>query len=214
MKIDSNIGGLAMFVSFPQYCLSVWNLIYPFQVDGHTLLNERVGYTLKNGLEIAGRRFDFLAYSNSALREHAVWFVHPLYDPTTARFIDANEIRDGLGDFSELTRMPSKYAARLGQAFTATDPSVTITRDQWEEMDDLGSKPYLFTDGIGTISKGLGDLIWAALCRARGGNGKEEQDSNIVAIMTNSIQPSAVRFLLLNLPCTHDRRAVPNSFSR
>lgn len=149
------------------------------QVDGKTLLEDRVGYILKNGIEIAGRRFDFLAYSNSALREHAVWFVQPIHHPTMP-FIDANVIRAGLGDFSELIREPSRYAARLGQAFTATDPSVSITQDQWEMMDDLGDEEPYFTDGVGTISKALGDMIWNALCEARDG------PSNF------SIQPSAV----------------------
>jgi RNA-dependent RNA polymerase len=35
----------------------------------------------------------------------------------------------------------------MAQAFTATDPSVTILREQWEEVPDLGDKPYEHTDG-------------------------------------------------------------------
>ena len=89
-------------------------------------------------------------------------FEHP-----TLGFVTAQSIRDGLGDFSNVIRYPSKYAARLAQAFTATDPSVSITRDQWEEMPDLGEEPYLFTDGVGTISQELGDKIWEALCAAK-----------------------------------------------
>lgn len=38
------------------------------EVDGKTFLDERVGGILKNGFELAGRRFEFLAYSQSALR--------------------------------------------------------------------------------------------------------------------------------------------------
>lgn len=38
------------------------------EVDGKTFLEERVGGTLKNGFELAGRQFEFLAYSSSALR--------------------------------------------------------------------------------------------------------------------------------------------------
>ncbi len=34
--------------------------------------------------------------------------------------------------------MPSKWAARLGQAFTSTNPSVTIQMNQWTEVEDLG----------------------------------------------------------------------------
>jgi len=79
--------------------------------------------------------------------------------------VDSEFIRGRVGDFrsTELIRWPSKYAARLAQAFISTKPSVKIGRHQWEQVSDLGSKPYLFTDGIGTISKALGDRIWERL---------------------------------------------------
>ncbi|KAH8099527.1 RdRP-domain-containing protein [Cristinia sonorae] len=153
-------------------------------VDGKSLLDDRVGGILKNGLEIAGRHFEFLAYSNSALRTHSVWFVRELEYPIRP-LINAHVIRSSLGDFSGVIRYPSKYAARIAQAFTATDPSVTIRRSQWEEVPDLGTDPYLFTDGIGTISPKLGDLIWDALCNDRDENYRKH------------IKPSAyqIRFL-------------------
>ena len=72
----------------------------------------------------------------------------------------------------------------MAEAFTATNPSVTLMKGEWEDMDDLGEKPYLFTDGVGTISKELGSRIWEALC-------KERQNR------TNVLEPSAyqIRFL-------------------
>ncbi|KAG6854694.1 hypothetical protein C0991_002405 [Blastosporella zonata] len=156
------------------------------EVDGSTYLQERVGGILKDGFELAGRRFEFLAYSSSALREHAVWFMDPFHHPEKG-WVNSEYIRQTLGDFkdTDLLRQPSKYAARLAQAFTATDPSVAIRASEWEEVGDLGSTPYLFTDGVGTISKSLGDEIWAALCAGRGDHGLK------------SVQPSAyqIRFL-------------------
>jgi RNA-dependent RNA polymerase len=136
------------------------------EVDATSFLNERVGGVLKDGFELAGRKFEFLAYSSSALREHAVWFVHPFQHPEEG-YVTSKSIRDSLGDFSEYRRKPSKYAARMAQAFTATDPSVRIRRDEWEEIDDIGD----FTDGVGTISTELGDRIWSALCASRRGHG-------------------------------------------
>lgn len=38
------------------------------ECDGRPFLIERVGGTLKDGFKIAGRKYNFLAYSNSALR--------------------------------------------------------------------------------------------------------------------------------------------------
>ncbi|EMD38185.1 hypothetical protein CERSUDRAFT_113336 [Gelatoporia subvermispora B] len=137
------------------------------EVDGSSLLHDRVGGILRKGFDLAGRRFEFLAYSTSALREHAVWFMNPFEHPREG-LVTAQGIRESLGDFSgsKVIKQPSKYAARMAQAFTATDPSVSITRDQWETVPDLGEDPYLYTDGVGTISAELGDMIWDALCAA------------------------------------------------
>jgi RNA-dependent RNA polymerase len=131
------------------------------EVDGTLFLKQRVGGILHHGFEIGGRAFEFLAYSTSALREHSVWFVSPFRDPVEG-YVTAEKIRASLGDFSELLRMPSKYAARIAQAFTATDPSVKIRRDQWEEQVNLGTH----TDGVGTISPQLADMIWEAKFKA------------------------------------------------
>jgi RNA-dependent RNA polymerase len=46
---------------------------FDHEIDGREFITNRIGPLLYNGLKIAGRRFDFLAYSQSALREHAVW---------------------------------------------------------------------------------------------------------------------------------------------
>jgi hypothetical protein len=43
------------------------------EVDGREFIQSRVGPLLFEGLEVAGRKFDFLAYSQSALKEHSVW---------------------------------------------------------------------------------------------------------------------------------------------
>jgi RNA-dependent RNA polymerase len=130
-------------------------------VDGTWFLKQRVGGILRHGFELGGRAFEFLAYSTSALRQHSVWFVSPFRDPVEG-YVTSEKIRSSLGDFSKLLRMPSKYAARIAQAFTATDPSVKIRSDQWEEQPDLGEH----TDGVGTISPLLRDIIWEAKCRA------------------------------------------------
>ena len=138
------------------------------EVDGSSFVRERVGATLKQGFVLAGRRFEFLAYSTSALREHSVWFMNPFNKPGRGR-ITADSIRRSLGNFegTKLLKLPSKYAARLAQAFTATDASIHIRRHEWEEVPDLGSEPYLFTDGVGTMSQQLADRIFEELYKDR-----------------------------------------------
>ena len=92
--------------------------------------------------------------------------MHPFKHPTLG-LLNAARIRERLGDFSGVIKQPSKYAARMAQAFTSTEASVRISNDQWEEIADLGSEPYLYTDGVGTISLMLADMIWDALCEGR-----------------------------------------------
>ncbi|KAG8217645.1 RNA dependent RNA polymerase-domain-containing protein [Butyriboletus roseoflavus] len=153
-------------------------------VDGASYLQERVGTLLKRGFDLAGRHFEFLGYSSSALREHAVWYVSAFYHPKRG-VVNAQNIRDSLGDFSGVITSPSKYGARMAQAFSGTDPSVRIGRDQWSKIPDIEENGINFTDGVGTISPQLAEQIYRALC----------EDNPTLLI--NSIIPSAyqIRFL-------------------
>ena len=138
------------------------------QVNGRSLIEQRFGKFLKQGLDIAGRRFRFLGYSTSGLREHTVWFMADFEHPEEG-LVTPDKIRVDLGDFTfkKSIRQPSKYAARIAQAFSGTDPSYKIKFGQWEEgVPDLGQDPYEFIDGQGTISVELRDRIWDVLCEA------------------------------------------------
>ncbi|KAK7041563.1 hypothetical protein VNI00_009150 [Paramarasmius palmivorus] len=147
------------------------------EIESIPFLQSHVGHILREGFRLGNRDFEFLGYSNSSLRNHSVWFMSPFDHPSEGR-VTSESIRASIGDFKglsiedypreermfydkdqELLRHPSKYAARLGQAFTATRPSVTIRRDQWEIVPDVGNEPYLFTDGIGSISEELRNRI-------------------------------------------------------
>lgn len=157
------------------------NLAYLWDgdVDETWFLRHRVGGILHDGFELGGRAFEFLA-SIPTPHEHAAWFVAPFRDPVEG-YVNAEIIRASLGDFSHLRRMPSMYAARIAQALTATEPSVKIRRDQWEEQEGLG--PH--TNGIGTISPELANLIW------------EENFRSISNLMDTRVKPSAYQFRFL-----------------
>lgn len=174
-------------------------------VDDMSVLRERVGDVLKQGISIAGRHFQFLAYSTSSLREHAVWFMSSFR--SGGEMITPQKVVRDLGDFSALTQQPSKYAARIAQKFSATDPSVHIHAHEWEQVDDIEyieewtiknddgciekkQKPHCFTDGVGTISESLGQEIFETL---KNNEGHLEE---------NAPPPSAVRQLGSRLlPC-------------
>ncbi|KAL0580309.1 hypothetical protein V5O48_001726 [Marasmius crinis-equi] len=134
------------------------------EVDGAGFIRLRVGRFLLHGLTIGGRNFEFLAYSQSALKEHAVWFVKPFDDPRRGH-VDASIIIKSLGTFDdELMRCPARYAARISQAFTATDAAL-VTVDEIIMGKDIETQDgdYVFTDGVGTMSRELSRAIWKEL---------------------------------------------------
>ena len=143
------------------------------QVDGRAFIQRRVGTILADGLDIAGRHFEFLAYSQSALKEHAVWFVKEFVLPD-GTVVNAKTIIANLGNFTrdKLIYCPARYAARISQAFTATDSSVSVEASEMtvikDIMDDSGK--WCFTDGIGTISTQLAREIWKVLAARRRGS--------------------------------------------
>ena len=150
-------------------------------VDGRSFINRRVKGVLRDGILIAGAHFRFLAYSQSALKEHAVWFVKPFRhrdDQGIEHFVDATTIIRNLGNFRvsfdrDLIHCPARYAARISQAFTATDTSISVSVEQLVREPDIkdSTGKYCFTDGVGTISSELAKDIWHAL-RERGRRAK------------------------------------------
>lgn len=133
-------------------------------VDGREFIHRRFGSILHNGLDIAGRHFDFLAYSQSGLKDHSVWFVKnfEMEDPDTHErtLVTADSIIAGLGVFQglekdpELMNCPARWGARVAQSFSATEAAVEVEVDEVIRIADILSedKERCFTDGCGTIS--------------------------------------------------------------
>lgn len=69
---------------------------------------DRISHSLKHGIQIGERHYEFLAYSNSQIREHGCWFFASTDD------LNAGMIRRWMGYFSR-ERIVAKYAARMGQ---------------------------------------------------------------------------------------------------
>ena len=151
------------------------NLCYRFdrEVDIPSFVQRRVGSMLTNGLDVGGRHFEFLAYSQSALREHTVWFVKEFTGPD-GRVVNARTIIADLGNFAydpQLIFCPARYGARISQAFTATDSSVSVDPEEIFIVDDVWDPKHrwCFTDGVGTMSPQLAREIWKSLAPERRG---------------------------------------------
>jgi RNA-dependent RNA polymerase len=129
-------------------------------VDGDLFINERVGHILKEGIVVAGRKFEFLAYSSSALREHAVWFMTP-FRTIYGEIVTPDSIRSSLGDFRTAIYCPALYGARISQAFSATEGSIYVEAEETFLIPDQQSPSgSCFTDGVGRVSPFLAEEMW------------------------------------------------------
>ncbi|ESQ35322.1 hypothetical protein EUTSA_v10006629mg [Eutrema salsugineum] len=114
-----------------------------------TKLYDRIYSVLRDGIVIGDKKFEFLAFSSSQLRENSAWMFAPIDG------LSAEIIRAWMGDFEHI-RNVAKYAARLGQSFSSSRETLNVRTDEIEVIPDveityLGTR-YVFSDGIGKIS--------------------------------------------------------------
>jgi RNA-dependent RNA polymerase len=158
LRYDRNINGQA-YIS---------NRVAPFLIEG---LRTRSEHRPRLQLSVGGRPFYFLAYSQSSLKEHSVWFMTPFEED--GKTVNVQTIIKSLGSFSELTfdkrlmHCPARYAARISQAFTSTEPTTTEveTVEQIEDIEstDAQGNKWVHTDGVGTMSPSFAKKIYAEM---------------------------------------------------
>lgn len=115
---------------------------------------DRILSVMREGVQLAGKKYEFLAFSSSQLREQSFWMF------ASKDGITAQVIREWMGDFLNI-RNVALCAARMGQCFSTSTPTLEVPRDEVELIPDVeradpetGIK-YNFSDGIGKISKEL-----------------------------------------------------------
>ncbi|GAA5820693.1 hypothetical protein JCM11251_003114 [Rhodosporidiobolus azoricus] len=126
------------------------------------LICERFKPFFRDGLELAGRSFTFLAFSNSALKGATCFFMTPFQREADGKLVTPERIHGQIGDFSgtETALIPAKYSARIAQAFSASKPSLAFTASQIYHIDDeISASGSCFTDGVGLISPTLMDEV-------------------------------------------------------
>ncbi|XP_058079206.1 probable RNA-dependent RNA polymerase 1 [Magnolia sinica] len=132
----------------------------PENGEKHTDIYKRILTTLRNGIVIGSKKFEFLAFSSSQLRENSAWMF------AARRGLNAAGIRKWMGDFSQIKNV-AKYAARLGQSFGSSKETLTVDRFDIERIPDIEIRKYNFSDGIGKISADLAKRV-AIKCDIRG----------------------------------------------
>lgn len=121
--------------------------------DGkRTRMYQRILSTLKNGIVIGEKKFEFLACSTSQLRENSIWMF------ASKPGLTAVDIREKMGHF-HVIRNVAKYAARLGQSLSSSRETMDVKMSEYKIIPDIeveteGTK-YNFSDGIGKISEKL-----------------------------------------------------------
>ncbi|MCL7022940.1 hypothetical protein MKW94_001116 [Papaver nudicaule] len=118
-------------------------------IEKRTGIYRRVLSTLRNGIVIGDKKFDFLAFSSSQLRDNSAWMF------ASVGTVTASRIREWMGDFREI-RNVAKYAARLGQSFGSSTETLNVYAHEIELIPDIKigntETKYIFSDGIGKIS--------------------------------------------------------------
>ncbi|CAK9311357.1 unnamed protein product [Citrullus colocynthis] len=121
-----------------------------------TKVYDRVLSVLRNGIVIGDKKFEFLAFSASQLRENSFWMF------ASREGLSAADIREWMGDFSQI-RNVAKYAARLGQSFGSSKKTLCVEEHEIEVIPDVEvenkENMYCFSDGIGKISKTLAEKV-------------------------------------------------------
>jgi RNA-dependent RNA polymerase len=104
----------------------------------------RIFQTLRNGIRVGDRHYQFLAFGSSQLKQSSAFF----FSPTD--HLTCDDIRNAMGDFSTIKTV-AKYAARLGQGFSTTRyvPGATPAV---KAITDVKRNGHCFTDGVGKIS--------------------------------------------------------------
>ena len=154
----------AMRIAFREEDFSKLASTYPEGLQ--YVLRERVVDLLSNNIAIGGREFEFLACSNSQLRDHGAW----LYANDGEH--GAAEIRGSLGKLDEI-RCVATYVSRMGQCFSSTKEAVTVSIEAGVKVQHIPdvevnynnvffkccnnwrSGTYTFSDGVGKISMAL-----------------------------------------------------------
>ncbi|KAL8897647.1 MAG: hypothetical protein Q9192_002477 [Flavoplaca navasiana] len=122
------------------------------------VFEERFNRLLQDGIKICGRVYEFLGFSHSSLRAQTCWSLAPFMHNGTR--INADMLIFKLGDFSHI-RTAARSAARIGQTFTDTSKAIPIDPDIVEEIEDVERNGHVFSDGVGTCSLEVMQMLQA-----------------------------------------------------
>lgn len=127
------------------------------------LFRERLDNFGDGPIQIGGRLFRFLGFSSSSLKSLTCWFMADFV--LDRKIMTPERLIQQLGDFDHI-QTPGRYAARIGQAFSDTINSIHVDLTAEVNIPDVKRRGAdgvmrIFSDGIGKVSMGMVERIWA-----------------------------------------------------
>ncbi|XP_035542741.1 probable RNA-dependent RNA polymerase 1 [Juglans regia] len=120
--------------------------------DKGTRVYERIISTLRNGIVIGDKKFEFLALSSDYTLDNSIWMF------ASRPGLTAADIREWMGDFQNI-RNVAKYCSYMCQSFCSSRETAIVGIDEIEVIQDIevngGEVTYCFSGGIGKVSEEL-----------------------------------------------------------
>ncbi|KAL2545843.1 RNA-dependent RNA polymerase 1 [Forsythia ovata] len=114
-----------------EFWSSVFKSLWKLNLGPTPEFYERILSTLRYGIVIGDKEFDFLAFSSSQLRDNSLWMF-----ASTAN-LNADVIREWMGNFRSI-RNVATYARRLDQSFgPSTETISTVGMDEIDFIPDI-----------------------------------------------------------------------------
>lgn len=102
---------------------------------------------LRAGITLNDVHYNFYGHSNSQLKSRSCYLMAASKEEISRRV-------EGLGDFSKMKTV-GKKAKRIGLLFSSATAALTISPDRCEDIADVETADYVFTDGCGLIAPSL-----------------------------------------------------------
>ncbi|OBS20006.1 hypothetical protein FPOA_11728 [Fusarium poae] len=102
---------------------------------------------LRAGIAINGVHYNFYGHSNSQLKSRSCFLL-------AATKEDISRQIESLGDFTKMKTV-GKKAKRIGLLFSSAKTVMDVSPDRCEDIPDVETSDYVFTDGCGLIAPSL-----------------------------------------------------------
>ncbi|KAH8733141.1 RNA dependent RNA polymerase-domain-containing protein [Phaeosphaeriaceae sp. PMI808] len=102
---------------------------------------------LLTGIKINGVTYHFFGHSNSQLKSRSCFLYAASKEEISAKV-------EAMGDLSKLKSV-GKKAKRIGLLFSSAEVTLDLPPNRCQDIEDVATKDYIYTDGCGLISSQL-----------------------------------------------------------